>query len=89
MKWRIWVFERVDASVGFILTNVARITAPSLDVEPDSLVLLPILLLCLSPRQSNHLRGVSYNVLIGVLVVSLSVRRNIDVDILSLRFGDD
>nr|DAE26345.1 MAG TPA: hypothetical protein [Myoviridae sp. ctgyr15] len=35
------------------------------------------------------MRSISYDILIGVLVVSLSVRRNIDVDILSLRFGDD
>ena len=48
--WRIWFFKRMETCISFVLTNVARITASSLDVEPDSLVLLPILLLCLSPR---------------------------------------
>nr|DAP13650.1 MAG TPA: hypothetical protein [Caudoviricetes sp.] len=35
------------------------------------------------------MRSISYDILIGVLVVALSVRRNIDVDVLSLRLGDD
>lgn len=89
MEWWVWIFERMESGIGFVLTNQAREVASSLDIEPDSLVLLPILLLCLSPRQSNNLRSVSYDILIGVLVVALSVRRNIDVDVLSLRLGDD
>ena len=79
----------MDACIGFALTNVARITTSSLDVEPDSPTLLPVFLLCLSPRQSNHLRSVSYDILIGISVIAFSVRRNIDVDVLSLRLGDD
>ena len=89
MEWWVWIFERMESGIGFVLTNQAREVASSLDIESDSLVLLSILLLCLSPRQSNHLRSISYDILIGVLVVALSVRRNIDVDILSLRLGDD
>nr|DAH10257.1 MAG TPA: hypothetical protein [Caudoviricetes sp.]DAP45787.1 MAG TPA: hypothetical protein [Caudoviricetes sp.] len=35
------------------------------------------------------MRSISYDILIGVLVVALSVRRNIDINVLSLRLGDD